>query len=493
METRINKCRPVEVHITMALPNVLLVVLDSARARNMGTYGYHRETDPFLRSYADRATLYRQARAPGIHSVASHASLWTGEHVATHGAIRHEDELQEGTTVWEELAAEGYETGIFTTNPVVAHASNLSEPFDERVTDNYVETDEKRFPEAHGPADVVKHEGIVGNLRRCLADDRPVRSLLNSAHHFVQQWRGSGAESMDSTAIVDGFAEWQAATDGPWAACINLMDTHFPYEPSPEHDRWGGETLRSLHAELERPPANEFVGGRPWWQLEAFEHLYDGTIREADAHVKHIVETLREADVHDETLVVLTSDHGEGFGEISHLTGRTRLVDHSWAIHEVLTHVPLVVKYPRQEEGTVVDEPASLVGFYDTVTASIEGSASRDSFVPDGPVVASTERLLIEDDGIFDGSAESAEDYYGPWRALYRADGGGVRKEAQRMDRSITVQIETAQTARVVGEGDRGAIDAAFEAFPDGDLTTGGRQEVDAEVEEKLTELGYLR
>ena len=474
-------------------PNVLLVVLDSVRARNVGLYGYHRDTTPFLTEYADRATVYRQARSPGIHSVASHASLWTGAAVEEHRATRHEDRLRPGTTVWESLADEGYSTALFTTNPVVAHSSNLSEPFDDEFTDDFVDNSEKLFPDAHSPADVVKHEGVSGNLKRSLRDDRPVRSLLNGAHHFAEKKRGRLSDSVTSAELVEEFLEWRGCSDEPWAACINLMDAHFPYEPAEEYDRWGGARLAAIHADLEKPPANEFIGGRPWWQLEAFEHLYDGAIRELDEYLERIVTGLERRGEHDDTLVVVTSDHGEGFGEVSPLTGRTRLVDHSWGIHEAVTHVPLVVKYPGQSDRSVVEDAATLTRFRDTVDAAVDRVAPHDSFVPDGPVLSSTYRLRKEDALIFEGSDERATDYYGPWRAAYETADDAVYKYARRGDDSLVVRIPNAQeSSSRRAEGAR-KVESAFDGVDPRDLTESDANEVSSGVEDRLTELGYLR
>jgi arylsulfatase A-like enzyme len=473
--------------------NVLLVVLDSVRARNLGLYGYHRETTPFLSRYADRATVYEQARTAGIHSVASHASMWTGAQVAEHQVIRHEDCLRPGTTIWEELTEAGYSTGLFTTNPVVAHSSNLASVFDEQVTDEFVDETGKVFPDAHSPGDVARHEGVVGNLKRCLRDDHPHKALVNSGHHFYRKKQKTRGDELSSATLVDRFLEWERRQNGPWAACLNLMDAHFPYEPAPMHDRWGGSQLRALHADLEKPPANEFIGGRPWWQLEVFEHLYDGTIRQLDDLVNALVRGIEEAGSHEETLVVVTSDHGEGFGEISPLTGRTKLVDHSWGIHEVVTHVPLVVKYPGQDSGERVDRVAALSEFPATVRATLAGDVGRDSFAPDGPVVSSTYRLREADDIIFEGSEEAASDYHGPWRAVYESSEDGVLKYARKDDASLTLEIRDAGNNSIVERSDGGRVVEVFDEMEPVEIKETGEKEVSADVEDRLTELGYLR
>jgi arylsulfatase A-like enzyme len=474
-------------------PNVLLIILDSVRAKNVGLYGYHRETTPFLSSYAEQATIYQQARAPGIHSVASHASIWTGAQVDEHMMTQHEDQLRPGTTVWEELDGQGYETGLFTTNTVVAHASNLAECFDTQVTGERVTTDRKPFPEAHGPTDVVKHEGAVGNLRRALEDDHPHKAFLNNLHHLYEKRQKRQRQQPSSCELVNRLLDWQSSVDHPWAACLNLMDAHFPYEPAAAFDRWGGKRLQRLHDELDRPPANAFIGGRPWWQLRAFESLYDGTIRQLDAILSDLIKGLKQANAHDDTFVVITSDHGEGFGEVSQLTNRTRLVAHSWGIGEELTHVPLLVKDPGQTVRKSIKEPATLTMFPESVKTVVRSDGQDSSFVPDGPVLASTHRLRAENHLLFEGSEEDADDYYGPWRAVYRIEDDEVYKHAKRGDNSITIRIWNAQHNAPTGQDGQAIVDTAFDSINESGLKKTEQNTLSTEVEDQLTELGYLR
>ena len=106
----------------MNKPNVLLVILDSVRAKNTSLLGYPRETTPKLETFAKNATTYTNARAPGIHSISSHTSIFTGYHVAEHQATSHGASLRPGHTVWEMLSGAGYRTGLFTPNAVVAES-----------------------------------------------------------------------------------------------------------------------------------------------------------------------------------------------------------------------------------------------------------------------------------------------------------------------------------------------------------------------------------
>jgi len=95
-------------------PNVLLVVLDSVRARNTPLYGYSRATTPHLAAFADRSTHYKHAWTPGIGSTQSHASIYTGLQVVAHG-LNCADGYLTAETIWDELNERGYETGSSPT------------------------------------------------------------------------------------------------------------------------------------------------------------------------------------------------------------------------------------------------------------------------------------------------------------------------------------------------------------------------------------------
>jgi arylsulfatase A-like enzyme len=444
-----------------------------------------------LTEYSTQATRYQQARSAGIHSVASHASLWTGRPVAEHGATRHHDSVSADATIWTDLSDIGYQTGLFTGNVIVAHTSNLAAPFDDVVTNNYVDTDTKIFAET---TDVKPKEGYLGNIKRCATDKHPLKSFFNAAYYVYLKRRYQSIKKLESQDFINAFLQWQRDQTGPWAACINLLDTHAPYEPSAEHDLWDDGNARSIQSSLGGIPSIAFTGDHYWSELASLEDLYDGTIHEADTHVRRLVRELKSADVHDDTLVVVTSDHGEGFGERSHLTD-ARMVDHSWGLHEVLTHVPLIVKYPGQTEGRVISEPVSLTAFADTARTAATGDVNTWSFLEaDRPVVASTERLLREDTVIFKRSSEDPTDYFGPWRAVYRFEDGVVRKYLRRGDQSAIVEVPSAQDQTLVERDDHGVVDEVFDEIYElvEVLDTGESEGASEAVKRELSELGYL-
>ena len=265
----------------MVPPNVLLIVLDSARARNCSLYGRDNETTPFLERFADEAAVFEQARAPSIHSISSHVSLFTGYHVEEHNVTEHKSFVEPDATVWHRLGADhGYETGLFTANVIVSQTSNLADSFDTCVGPRRANF--RLFERGLAPLDVQGDLTGAEYLREALAHDAPVRSVLNGVYKKLEPRGGSQDPDEEGADVyVDEFLDWIDAQSGPWAACLNLMDTHTPFVPDAEYDRWSDD---EAHEALERvegddgpdPFTDEFwdalaaLAGerRPGWVLE---------------------------------------------------------------------------------------------------------------------------------------------------------------------------------------------------------------------------------
>jgi len=509
-------------------PNVLLVVLDTVRARNTSLHGHVNETTPFLTSFADDATWYTQARAPAATSLTSHASIFTGLSVPEHGLTATDRSLEPGHSVFERLRDDGYRTGIFSENTWITEVDvGLDRGFEKIVGPQNLP-----FPDAVDPRGFVADAGrgdYVGYVRESLASDAPVRSLVNGvaiklAYDYPALLPDALRSRARGDAYVDALFRWIDDTDGagdgggrhdddgnghsdgdePWAACINLMDAHNPYEPPATHDHWGGERARAIQNDLDEQKW-EFAGGqRPWWQKRALESLYDGAVRQADAVVAELVGRLRERGVYSDTLVVVTADHGEGFGERSHVRPDVRIAKHNVGIHEVLTHVPLLVKRPGQESGERVDDIVSLSAFPTAVERVQNREQSRDSataapdrplFVRDGPVVSTAVGLNEAERRRAAPYVDDLSPYTATSRAVYeRGDDGRVRKYVTWRDVVKTFEVPDPETSFVAADTDEGRVDAVFEDLTDAGVTGDGTavDDLDGETRRHLEDLGYV-
>lgn len=309
--------------------NVVLITIDTLRADHVSCYGYGKPTTPALDSLAQRATRYTDCLAPAPWTVPSHASLFTGLFPSEHGAHTVRSQVQndarfdvraladEHTTVAEAFAREGYATAGFAANHVF-----LSPRF--------------KFDQGFGTYAAV----------RATAD----------------RVTAAGVTWIDSHR------------DEPFFLFLNYMDAHCPSnlaprsrEPLPAADERSGRTLMNMLVntltQTDEPVPEPFV--------EALIEQYDNGIAYADEHIGRLIHELERRGLYDSTLIVVTSDHGEFFGE-------HRLAEHSRDVYQPVLWVPLIVKAPGQREGVIEREPFSLVDVPNLMFRMLAGSLSRD-------------------------------------------------------------------------------------------------------------------
>ena len=434
---------------TRTAENVLLVVLDSVRARNCSLYRYRRRTTPYLESLAAESTVYTQARAPSNWSLPSHVSLFTGLETHEHRVTVH-DRLREGHSVFEQLADRGYATGLFTENGFLAsHAVGLKACF------QTVETVPEQYPAAYDTGD-----------------------------------RNPGP---DGYYYADKLVSWITETDCPWAACLNLMEAHRPYEPRDRFDRWGDTDAWDFQRSLPTRWEWEFHDGPAEYdRLMALQSLYDGAIRQTDAVLERVVESLRRTGRLEETLLVVCSDHGDGFGEPGMIAHEPPAVSHIVPMNEPLLHVPLVVRPPGGSDRRPVSAPARLTAFPTVVEDAIEGRDTSGGFVADC-VYATKQPVTGDLRERYRRRCESVSPYAAASRAVYRPDPdvpGAVRKRYFWGQAGVSCRIRHAGHVRRLDDVAPGCIDAGFDA-PTADVSEPRNESVSQTTRERLAALGY--
>jgi arylsulfatase len=233
-----------------------------------------------------------------------------------------------------------------------------------------------------------------------------------------------------------------------------------------------------------------WTGNRPWWQLEALEYLYDGGIHQADHQIGRILDELAAAGTLDETLVVVTSDHGEGFGEVDPTRG-FRSAGHLHGTSEIHYHVPLVIKYPGQSSREDIDDLVTLSQFPAAVEIVLEERGSPASFIPEGSVVtyatgadigaASDEKIQFK-----------REKFEGQIMIAYTAAGDRVEKSIRWGDDEATVEIQDVQQTMKVSETAGEGL-TAFDELSDQDVRMEASEEAyDESTQEFLEQMGYV-
>jgi arylsulfatase A-like enzyme len=306
-------------------PDIVFLVMDATRRDHRSLYGYGRETSPALDRLAERAVIYDDAWSVAPWTSPSHASMFTGLLPAEHGtAGRDAPPLSEQPeTLMAVLQRAGYRTAGFPANPnLVAHGWS------------------RGFDVYHPPWYTGGHSFI-----RYLN-----RFLLGSTMH----WRIDS-----STAHVFGRARrwWEANGDGPRFLFLNLVDPHDPYRP-PEGDRehFLPGVDRDVADSVEQSTSYYYATGAISPDDAAIiPGLYDAEIRAMDRQLGLFFAWLGERGELDDTLAIITSDHGERLGERGTL-------GHLMEMDQHLLRVPLVVHYPARLTPRRVERRVRLTG-----------------------------------------------------------------------------------------------------------------------------------
>ena len=282
--------------------NVLFVLFDTLRADHLGCYGYERLTSPAVDALAREGVLFQNCYAQASWTKPSIASILTSLYPTMHGSQLTEDILPgELSTLPEVLRENGYVTCGITTNPVTKAVFNYHQGFD--FFDDFL-TRSRIFSVA------VRHLPFAGAIRKL------------SGRYFDFR-DGNRADS-----VVRRVLPWlRRHRDQNFFLYLHFMDTHTPYNMP--------EAYRELFS-----PATDDTDSRNL-------ALYDGEIRFADDHLKKILDELDELGISDRTLVIVTSDHGEAFGEHG-----DRLHGHTIYQHQV--RIPLILSGPGVPRGRTV-------------------------------------------------------------------------------------------------------------------------------------------
>jgi arylsulfatase len=430
-------------------PNVLLIVIDTLRADHLGAYGFPHATSPRIDALAAEGVVFERAIAASSSTVPSHAALMSSKHVREINAafatgLGRMEEPRPLALLFREA---GYRTGAFVSNYVLQRKWGFAVGFDRF-------DDELTVPEPNRP-----------KILERLADDTTRRAL-----------------------------DWLAEEDErPFFAWVHYQDPHGPYAaPAPHAGRFSLAPAPGEHP-LPLLPGNTGRQGIPRYQAvdgerrpHRYRSRYADEILYADGGVGALLDALESHPSGRPFVVLLTSDHGESFGE------EGRWFVHGYSTTPQVAHVPMILRAPGLEPGRRADP----VGHVDVLPTLLElaGLAPLPDArgLPLGPYLREgrplPERWLFCD--------------IGKELSAYRGDGfvrvTGVGK-ARKEDGGRIFDVSRASWTRYTWTGgDRWKV-ATSDADPDPGLVSYLRRavppremELDAQTREHLRALGYL-
>lgn len=343
-------------------PNVLIYVIDTLRRDHLGVYGNALVDSPRIDAIAAEGVVFDHAYAPASWTRASMASLLSGV-----GPTRHRTEDRDSVlpdaivTLGEVMREAGYATALVTANPNAGRPFGFDQGFDD-VLELY----------ARQEGDIIDPHGRMAR----------------------------------SDEVTDRAIEWLGGAKRPFLLVVLAIDPHTPHHPP--------EDL--LRAEFEKTPL-ESAGSDRDRIITAFLAHYRADIAFNDFSFGHLVDHLTAQGELDDTVLVVTADHGEEFWE----HGKYQ---HGQSLYDEVLRIPMILRHPRSDRvpaGTRSDVPARLADLMPTVLdladvpipETVRGRSLVDPDAPPPPAIYS--RLVLDGHAI-----TSVRDH--PWK-LIRNDG----------------------------------------------------------------------
>jgi arylsulfatase A-like enzyme/glycosyltransferase involved in cell wall biosynthesis len=321
---------------------IIMISIDTLRADHLGCYGYPRNTSPTLDALAKRGILFKNAFSPSSFTIPAHASIFTGKYPSNHsigfnqGAGKLDTDID--ITLAEFLKSRGFKTAAFVSSFVLRKETNLNSGFD-------TYDDEMNSHELNRPHELIKDGS----------------ETIERAIHWIKDNQNSN-----------------------FFLFVHLFDVHGPYVcKEPYSNMFGNDA--TYNKEIKRlnsiVPDDDPIGGIPSYQvlnkiidnegnitsfetsLQHYISQYDGNIRYCDSLIEKLIKVLQDLQIFDEAILIITSDHGEAFGE------NNIYFYHGLTVTYEQIHAPLIIK-PHKEwavnSGTI-DIPVSTLDIMPTL------------------------------------------------------------------------------------------------------------------------------
>lgn len=320
--------------------NVVLVVIDTLRADRTSLHGCERETTPSIDAWAEGGTVFERASATSSWTVPSMGMLLTGRYRCGTGKTLSESQR----LLSQVLQGAGYRTVGIVANPILNSLQGFEVGYE-------------------------RYELTVRNYESALVERR---------------W------GWPASVVVDKAIGWirDHGSERPFMLYLHLMDPHFPFDPIegvPFH--WQADTSDERRAIYESHLAEQHAGAITPNQYIGMERMlasYDAEILQADSELQRLFAYLSETGLDENTLVVLTSDHGEGLWEHSSADGWVNKSSftqsivpelyrgHGEQLYGELIHVPLVFVGPGVPSALRDDRPVSLIDVVPTILSILD-------------------------------------------------------------------------------------------------------------------------
>ena len=288
-------------------PNIFLIIIDTLRPDHLSCYGYPRNTSPNIDQFAKNALLFENCFSHASSTGGSCACILSGFLAHETKVLVYGYALPSAVEILPEmLRRQGYKNAAVISNYVLRKRTNWTQGFD--VFD-----------------DTMDDKELVRGL-----PERTAKGTTDRAIELINQFSR------------DPLFMW-----------IHYQDPHGPYTPPKQYAGmfWNPDDKKPRNIKVNKKESG--TGGIPSYQklpnnstnYHYYVSQYDAEIRYIDEHFKRLIDTLKEQGIYDESLIILTSDHGEGMGEHNYYFA------HGENLYNQLIHVPLIIRHGNELTG----------------------------------------------------------------------------------------------------------------------------------------------
>jgi arylsulfatase A-like enzyme len=355
-------------------PNILLVTFDALAAGDMSTYGYQRPTTPFITEWAKKATLFTNLEAASNWTTSSTASLMTGKRLWTHMAANIDGTPPIKSNIESlplVLKKNGYfNIALITNRHAGADRLGITDGFDIVVPFTEFMSTEALFGE-DGFMEQLLYKLFADKIKLynwITQGDFILSELESTYYRYVKRTTHSSVKPPSAV-----FARFLDTLDNnpasPFFAWIHIFQPHDPYLPPAPYsglfdsslefrDMWSQRPIKLktnvlLYKHLPYPPEMQPT-------MDILRSIYDEYIRYCDNEFEGFIKQLTVSNRTRNTIIIMSSDHGESFekGYYQH---------NGPFLYETVTHVPLIIKKPGQNEGQIIHDVIEQVDITATI------------------------------------------------------------------------------------------------------------------------------
>jgi arylsulfatase A-like enzyme len=324
-------------HQKESRPNVILIVLDTARASSLSCYSNGLATTPAIDRIAKEGALFTTAISASPWTLPSHASIFTATLPSRHGANEKHRWLDKDLpTLAEILARQGYYCEAISSNSWISEEFGFARGFRKFVNTWQIFESKayQRGPDGRGSS-------FRARLGSHLYEGAYLQKLVNILYRKVY-YRRYDYGGLRTNLEIWRFLRRQGDRC-PFFLFVNYMEPHLPYWPPVSYrERFLPAGVSSRSARQVNQDAWAYVVGEvemSGHDFQTLKALYDAELLYVDSLIAQAWTWLGDAGLAEDTLLIITSDHGENIGDHS-------LMDHQYCLYDTLLKVPLIMRYP---------------------------------------------------------------------------------------------------------------------------------------------------